>query len=541
MLLHQTFEQTASTHPAGIALVCASVNYSFAYIDLCARRLAATLQRRGVRRGDRVAIYLDNGPEAVIAIYATLKAGAVFMPVNPQTKKDKLALLLADAEPACLVTDARSYAGLADVLAEAHTVHTVIVTGRMWGRRETDQRMVAYEEAIQIDGDFNPPATIDQDLAAIIYTSGSTGSPKGVMLTHLNMVSAATSISTYLALREDDVILCALPLAFDYGLYQILMAFKVGARVVLEKSFVFPQTALEVMERERVTVFPGVPTMFSLLLNMGSLARFDLSPLRTITNTAAALAEEHIRRIARLFPQARLYSMYGLTECKRVTYLPPEELERRPTSVGRGMPNEEVYLVDEHGQRLPNGSIGQLVVRGSHVMRGYWRKPMETAQRLKPGPLPGEWVLHTGDTFRTDEEGWLYFVGRTDDIIKSRGEKVSPKEVENTLYGLPGVLEAAVVGVPDPLLGQAVKAFLVLQADVRYTDRDVIRYCMTRMENFMVPKYVAFVDGLPKTDTGKIEKTSLRLREWQQVPLTGHDAPAAPAALSLVEMQGAEQ
>lgn len=542
MLLHQTLEQTAYAHPARIALVCAGVQYSFAYIDLCARRLATTFQRRGVQRGDRVAIYLDNGPETVIAIYAALKAGAVFMPVNPQTKKDKLALLLSDAEPACLITDARTYASLTDVLAQATSVHTLVVIGCSLGPREADKRMVAYDGAVQSDSDFKAPQIIDQDLAAIIYTSGSTGSPKGVMLTHLNMVSAATSITTYLALREDDVILCALPIAFDYGLYQILMAFKVGARVVLEKAFVFPQKVLEVMEHERVTVFPGVPTMFSLLTNLGSLDRFDLAPLRTITNTAAALAEEHISRIARLFPQARLYSMYGLTECKRVTYLPPEELKRRPTSVGRGMPNQEVYLVDEQGQRLPNGSVGQLVVRGSHVMRGYWRKPAETAQRLKPGPMPGEWVLYTGDTFRTDEEGWLYFVGRGDDIIKSRGEKVSPKEVENALYALPGVLEAAVVGVPDPLLGQAVKAYVVLKPGVSYADRDVIRYCMMRMENFMVPKYVTFVDSLPKTDTGKIEKTSLRLREWQQVPSAETAAQVGSAAtLSLVEMQGAER
>lgn len=517
MLLHQTLEETARARPAGIALVCAGIQYSFAYIDVCAHRLAAVLRRRGVQRGDRVAIYTENCAEAVVAIYAALKAGAVFVPINPQTKKDKLALLLADAEPTCLVTDPRAYASLADVITGATSVATVVVTGRTWRHEEADDRVVAYEEAIQLDHEFlAPPLVIDQDLAAIIYTSGSTGSPKGVMLTHLNMVSAANSITTYLALREDDVILCALPIAFDYGLYQVLMAFKIGARVVLEKAFVFPQKVLEVMECERVTVFPGVPTMFSMLINFGSLARFDLSSLRIITNTAAALAEEHIRRIASLFPQAQLYSMYGLTECKRVTYLPPDELGRRPTSVGRGMPNEEVYLVDEYGLRLPNGSIGQLVVRGSHVMRGYWRKPAETAERLKPGPLPGEWVLHTGDTFRTDEEGWLYFVGRNDDIIKSRGEKVSPKEVENVLYALPGVLEAAVIGVPDPLLGQAVKAYLVLKPDVHYAERDVIRFCMSRMENFMVPRYVAFADSLPKTNTGKIEKTSLRQREWRQ-------------------------
>jgi len=198
-----------------------------------------------------------------------------------------------------------------------------------------------------------------------------------------------------------------------------------------------------------------------------------------------------------------------LTECKRVTYLPPEQLDIRPTSVGRGMPNEEVWLVDDTGNRLPNGSTGELVIRGSNVMRGYWEKPEETAKRLKPGPIPGEMILHSGDVFRTDDEGWLYFVARKDDIIKSRGEKVSPREVENALYALEGVYEAAVIGVPDELLGQAVKAFVTLKPGYGYSEREVIKHCIGRLENFMAPKYVEFVDALPKTDTGKIKKTGL--------------------------------
>ncbi len=329
------------------------------------------------------------------------------------------------------------------------------------------------------------------------------------MLTHLNMVSAARSVSTYLGLRHDDVIICVLPLAFDYGLYQLLMSVKVGATLVLEKSFTFPVKVLERMAQHNVTVFPGVPTIFSMLMNLGTLGNYDLHALRMITNTAAALSEEHIRQLRALFPQAQLFSMYGLTECKRVTYLPPEQLDIRPTSVGRGMPNEEVWLVDESGRRLPNGSTGELVIRGSNVMRGYWEKPEETAKRLRPGPIPGEMVLYSGDVFRTDEDGYLYFVARKDDIIKSRGEKVSPREVENALYGLEGVYEAAVVGVPDPLLGQAVKAFVVLKDGYRYSERDVIKHCMGCLENFMAPKHVEFVDVLPKTDTGKIKKTGL--------------------------------
>jgi acyl-CoA synthetase (AMP-forming)/AMP-acid ligase II len=358
-------------------------------------------------------------------------------------------------------------------------------------------------------GALADPGTIDIDLAAIIYTSGSTGEPKGVMLTHLNMVSAATSVSTYLGLVAEDRILCALPLAFDYGLYQLLMTVQVGACVVLEKSFAFPIKALEVMARERVTVFPGVPTLFSLLMRVRALEQFDLSALRLITNTAAALSERQIRELRALFPQATLYSMYGLTECKRVTYLPPDQLNVRPTSVGRGMPNEEVWLVDEEGRRLPNGNTGELVIRGSHVMRGYWEKPAATAERLRPGPYPGELVLHSGDLFRTDTEGYLYFVARKDDIIKSRGEKVSPREVENALHGLDGVLEAAVIGVPDTVLGEAIKAFLVLRDGYTYTERDVIRHCLGHLENFMAPKYVEFVAELPHTDTGKVRKRGL--------------------------------
>jgi acyl-CoA synthetase (AMP-forming)/AMP-acid ligase II len=266
---------------------------------------------------------------------------------------------------------------------------------------------------------------------------------------------------------------------------------------------------LEVMAQERVTVFPGVPTIFSLLMNLQGLDRFDLSSLQKITNTAAALSEEHIRRLRGLFPWARLYSMYGLTECKRVTYLPPEQLDIRPTSVGRGMPNEEVWLVDENGRRLPNGSTGELVIRGSNVMRGYWGKPEETAKRLKPGPLPGEMVLYSGDLFRTDEEGWLYFVARKDDIIKSRGEKVSPREVENALYSMEGVLHAAVVGVPDAVLGQAIKAYVVVKDGHELSERQVIKHCLGQLEDFMAPKYVEFVPELPQTDTGKIKKAAL--------------------------------
>lgn len=511
MLLHHDFEASLRRHPSKVALVCGSARHTYAEVDLRAREMASALQRRGVQRGDRVALFLDNGIEFVAGVYAALRLGAVFMPINPLTKSDKLAYMLADARASVLLTSDVLSPAWSAILDPLGGLHTVFVTGALRTTPASpDPRVLAWPERVAAGPEGSVVGdTIDQDLASIIYTSGSTGFPKGVMLTHLNMVSAACSVSSYLGLRESDVVMCALPLAFDYGLYQVLMAFSLGASVVLERSFSFPVKVLEVMVHERVTVFPGVPTMFSMLMALDNLARFDLGSLRMITNTAAALSDMHIRQLRDLFPQATLYSMYGLTECQRVTYLPPDQLDIRPTSVGRGMPNEEVWLVDDDGKRLPHGDTGELVVRGSHVMRGYWEKPEETAKRLRPGPIAGEMLLYSGDLFRTDSEGWLYFVSRRDDIIKSRGEKVSPREVENALHSMEGVYEVAVVGVPDEVLGQAIKAYVTLKPGARLTEREVIRHCLARLESFMAPKFVEFVDTLPKTDTGKIKKTGL--------------------------------
>jgi long-chain acyl-CoA synthetase len=351
-----------------------------------------------------------------------------------------------------------------------------------------------------------PARGIDLDLAMLVYTSGSTGFPKGVMMTHQNVTAAAGSIITYLEKTADDIILNVLPISFDYGLYQVLMAVKAGATLVLEKSFAFPQVILERMKAERVTGFPLVPTMAALLLQMKDLKPGDLPDLRYVTNTAAALPPAHIARLQALFPQAKLYSMYGLTECKRCTWLPPAELAKRPGSVGIAIPGTEAYIVDDTGRRVPHGTVGELVIRGAHVMKGYWENQTATDRALRPGPFPWEKVLYTGDLFRADADGFLYFVGRKDDIIKCRGEKVSPKEVENALYLLPDMREAAVIGVPDPVLGHAIKAVVVLAPGAKLSERDIIRHCAATLEDYMVPKTVEFREALPKTDTGKISR-----------------------------------
>ncbi|MHB8563536.1 MAG: class I adenylate-forming enzyme family protein [Acidiferrobacteraceae bacterium] len=514
MLLHETLAKTAERAPNDEALIVSGQRYRYSQIQLMVDGIAALFRARGVEAGDRVAILLQNGIEAVISYYAALEAGAIFMPINPLTKPEKLAYILRDAEPSVLVTDGRGLATYHGIASVVPRLRLRLVCEYRAEAHEDDLMTTSFSHAIRSplqvsEKGLGPVARIDQDLAAILYTSGSTGTPKGVMLTHLNMLSASSSITEYLGLESNDNILCALPLSFDYGLYQILMAFRVGARVTLERSLAFPAAVLETMMLEGVTVLPGVPTVFSILCGTEALRNLDHSTLRMATNTGAALSIRQIKEIRRTFPQAKLFSMYGLTECKRVSYLPPEELDRRPDSVGRGMPNQELYLIDEEGRRLPWGATGELVIRGSHVMRGYWRKPEETAVCLRPGPNPGETVLHSGDLFRSDEEGYLYFIGRRDDIIKSGGEKVSPKEVEHVLCALDGVAEAAVVGIPDTLLGQVVKVFVVLRPDYRYHERDLIRYCREHLENHMVPKYVEFVASLPRTPNGKVAKREL--------------------------------
>ncbi len=511
MLLNDFLEASARAAPDKTALVAGGERYTYAEIESLSSKAAAALAGGGLERGDRAVVFLDNSLEAVVGIFAVLKAGGVFLPLNPTTKAEKLAFILNNSRSSAIISSFDK----ADVVREAsqaspHLRQILMARGRDIGGLGMGKGVYSLDEVFKSGRAAAPSRrAIDADLASIIYTSGSTGTPKGVMLTHLNMVSAANAITGYLENKDDDIILNTLPLSFDYGLYQVLMAFKVGATVILEKAFLYPSKIIKTMLDERVTGFPIVPTISAILLQMEDIKSHDFESLRYITNTAAALPAAHILKLRGFFPRARIYSMYGLTECKRVSYLPPEELSRRPSSVGKAMPNAEAYIVDEDGNRVGPGVPGELVVRGSIVMKGYWDAPEETARMLRPGKFPGDTALYTGDIFRTDEDGYLYFVARKDDIIKSRGEKVSPREVENALYHMEGVAEAAVIGVPDPVLGSAVKAFVVRKKGSNVTEADVMRFASTRLESYMVPKLVEFRDELPKTSTGKISKTEL--------------------------------
>jgi acyl-CoA synthetase (AMP-forming)/AMP-acid ligase II len=287
------------------------------------------------------------------------------------------------------------------------------------------------------------------------------------------------------------------------------MPFLFGGTVVLEKSFAFPFKVLEKLVCEKVTGFPIVPTMLAILLQMEDLKTFDFSSLRYISNTAAALPVAHLKKLRKLIPKVSIYSMYGLTECKRVAYLPPSEIDSKPISVGIPMPNEEVFIVDERGEEVGLGEIGELVVRGSNVMQGYWNSPEETAKKFRPDKERDGRMLHTGDFFKKDEEGFLYFISRKDDMIKTGGERVSPKEIENTLCRMEGVTEAAAIGVPDDVLGQAIQVFVVVKPSLSLTVKNVARFCQENFELFMVPKHIEIRKKLPKTANGKIDKKKL--------------------------------
>jgi acyl-CoA synthetase (AMP-forming)/AMP-acid ligase II len=516
MLVNEFLENSAEKFPEKICLISNGGRFTFREVESMANRLANGFLDLGVGRQDRVAVFLEPSPEAVFSIFAALKAGGLFIVVNPQVKPQKLKYIVDDCQVKLLITDRRRFRAVRGMLVDSPSLRSAVIIDPGKAERQSLSRGVpGISSFSQLIAEQHPgrPAKgcIDIDLASLIYTSGSSGFPKGVMLTHLNMVSAASSIIEYLKNTPEDTIVNVLPLSFDYGLYQVLMAFKFGGTVVQEKSFLYPHKTLSIMVKEKVTGFPIVPAIAAMLFKLRSLKEYNLKYLRYITNTAQALPVSFIRRLQLVFPQAEIYSMYGLTECKRVSYLPPEKINKRPTSVGKAMPNTEAFIVDETGRKVNQAEqIGELVVRGANVMAGYWNLPEETELALRPGLIPGERMLYTGDLFKMDRQGFLYFVSRKDDMIKVAGALVSPREVENALYKIQDVQEAAAIGIKDDFTGQAVKAFVVLKDNSKLKENDILRLLARYLENYMVPRSVDIRKSLPKNAHGKIARKELR-------------------------------
>ncbi|MDT8284686.1 MAG: AMP-binding protein, partial [Thermovirgaceae bacterium] len=490
-LLHQFLTLSAKYFPDKCALVFGPDRWTYAELDQLTERLSFALKQIGLMRQERVVILLDNCPEAVVAFYGVLKAGGTFVLLNGGVKAPKLSYILSDATPTILITHAEKSGVVAEALRlTGKSIKTIWIGGRpaadisaesyLWSDM-TVTDLVSRASSLVGEQELGSGHT-NQDLAALIYTSGSTGEPKGIMAPHNSVIAAASSIIEYLDNRSEDVVIVSLPLSFDYGLYQVIMAFMYGGTVVLERSFLYPVRILERIAQEKVTGFPVVPTIAALLTRINGVERYDLGSLRYITSTGAFFPESHAKKLRELAPHARLFSMFGLTECKRVSYLAPEEWEKRPDSVGKPMPNCEVYIVDEEGNEVGANQTGEMIVRGPNVMRGYWNDPVLTDRTFREWKFPGEKVLFTGDYFKKDIAGFLYFLGRKDDQIKTRGERVAPREVENILSKMDGIYEVAVTGITDDVLGQAVAAFIVRDFDGILEKADVLKFASTLLE-----------------------------------------------------------
>jgi long-chain acyl-CoA synthetase len=500
--LQDRLRDVEAVHPDRVAVVTESGLHTYRELLERSSRFAHCLQAAGVERGDRVVVQLENSWDAACAIYGTLLAGAVLTPVSVQTPPAKVAFVLEDCDARALVAEARLLDDVDLTLPEG--MRLVLRRSPAGGGAGALHDALEGAEPSVVD-----TGQIPNDLAALIYTSGSTGSPKGVMVTHANMTFTAESICRYLELDGDDRLHAFLPFAYGYGLYQLLCSVHVAAAAVVEPSFAFPHRVAERAEAEGVTVVAGVPTVFNGLLRAHEESGLRLSRVRCVTNAAAALPSHLVAPLHGLFPNARVYLMYGLTECQRVCYLDPALARERPMSVGRAIPGTEVLVLGDDGVPVRPGEEGVLHVRGPHVMRGYWRQPELTAETLVDGPVAGEKMLRTHDRFTVDEEGLLYFRGRGSDVVNVGGQKVSPFEVEGVLRAMDGVRDVAVIGVPDAALGETVVAYVVVDGGAASDARALRRFCRGKLETFMIPSRIEFVDALPMTPSGKVAKREL--------------------------------
>ena len=509
-LLGEALEFSCLNHPLKTAAIFKEKEYSYEELTECAKNLAFHLVNTGIEKGDRIAIYMNNSWQSIVSIYGITLAGGVFLVINPQTKANKLNYILKDSGSKIVISSGNLHPELFLAIKELNEINELIFTEGEVLTNDSAFEFTNFEEIISSSEIANLPKIIPNDLAALIYTSGSTGFPKGVMMTHQSMVFTSWSLIEYLRLTENERIMLVLPLAFDYGLYQLIMAITIGGTLIIEHSFNFPPTIFRQIEKLKPTIFPGVPSIYAMMIATHKKTGLTFDCIEKITNTAAALPEEFIADLKKIFPNALIFKMYGLTECKRVCYLEPELNDEKPNSVGKAIPGTEVFLLSPEGNRVGPGETGILHVRGPHVMAGYWNNEELSNMMLKPGLIPGERVLCAHDLFKMDEDGFLYFLGRNDDIIKTRGEKVSPVEVENIIYKIAGIKEVVVLGFPDVILGESIVAFITTHDQITIQEREIQQECMTQLEPFMVPQKIILLSEMPKSSNGKFDKSELK-------------------------------
>jgi acyl-CoA ligase (AMP-forming) (exosortase A-associated) len=511
-LLHELILDSAAARPAAEALVYQQHSLSYEALAGAVRSAARAYLAAGLQRGERVAVYLEKRFETVVAVFGAAAAGGVFVPVNPLLKPDQVAYILADCNVRVLVTSAERLKLLAPVLAGCPDLRAVMVVGATGPHAAIGRiAVLSWDEALAGAGARAPHRVIDTDMTAILYTSGSTGKPKGVVLSHRNMVTGAVSVAQYLENHAGDRILSALPLSFDAGFSQLTTAFHAGASVTLI-NYLVPRDIIVAAEQQGITGLTAVPPLWIQLAQLKWPQAVQES-LRYIANTGGRMPKATLDLLRAALPKTAPYLMYGLTESFRSTYLPPSEVDRRPDSIGKAIPNAEVLVVREDGSPCDPGEPGELVHRGALVSLGYWNDPEKTAERFKPAPgqpaglVMPEIAVWSGDTVRRDEEGFLYFVSRRDEMIKTSGYRVSPTEVEEVIYATKLAGEAAALGIPHPVLGQAIVVVATARDGARLDAEALLAECRQRLPAFMVPaRIIARAGSLPRNPNGKIDR-----------------------------------
>jgi acyl-CoA ligase (AMP-forming) (exosortase A-associated) len=515
-LIHEFIFTSAQRTPDAEALVSGKRRLDYATLAEAVRQVTNGLIATGLGRGERVAVYLEKNVENVVAMFGAAAAGGVFVPVNPLLKPEQVGYILADCNVRVLVTSADRLRLLAPALLLCPDLKMVVLTGAPDQLPALERVAVQLWENVFVGAPEQPAhRVIDADIAAILYTSGSTGKPKGVVLSHRNMVAGATSVTSYLENTPADRILAVLPLSFDYGLSQLSTAFHVGATAVLI-NYLLPRDILKAVVAERITGLAAVPPLW---IQIAQLSWPADCTLRYLTNSGGAMQRPTLDALRRVLPNARPFLMYGLTEAFRSTFLPPEELDRRPDSMGKAIPNAEVVVLRPDGTECDPGEAGELVHRGALVSLGYWNDRAKTAERFKPvvsshhGLTLTEMAVWSGDTVRKDEEGFLYFISRNDEMIKTSGYRVSPSEVEEVVYAREQVAEAAAIGVSHPTLGQAIVVIAHAKAGMAIDADALMAACKPHLPAYMLPARIVMSDtSLPRNPNGKIDRKLLSVQ-----------------------------
>ena len=507
-LVTHLLESNSISIPDKVAIVQRNTEYTYSFLNNEANKISRWLIHSGIKPGDRVILYGVNSERLITGLFGILKAGAVFVPVHPTSSYITLEFILRDCSPSAIILDDDLF--INNDLFARYFFKSILLTSDIYSGNKTD-KTTTWRTLQTYSGCSSSVSRIsNDDLAAIIYTSGSTKYPRGVMELHKQILFATSSINTVIENKEDERILCGLPFSFDYGLYQIFLTFQVGATVIIEKDFSNPLAIPRILKINNITGFPGVPSLFAMLLRSKLLERIELPNLRYITSTGDVFPVAHIQRLKEIYPHINIFPMYGLTECKRVCIMPKGELETHESSVGKPLPGTHVFVADEAGKEISGVCVGELVIKGPHVMAGYWNNPEETKRRFRKDDSTGEVNLYSGDFFKIDLDGFLYFIGRDETFIKSRGQKISPAEIESYLCSLYGISESAVVGVPDSVLGEFVCAFVSVNKN-NINLEDIFEHSKNTLSPAKYPKQIIMSESpLPKTQHGKIDRKKLR-------------------------------